>query len=253
MDHLQLVRRYLTEPGVEIGAFKTPIPGLRPIYVDRFAIYAGEATLADFYGDACDLPFLDSSLSYVASSHVLEHVANPLAALSEWYRVLKHRGIIYMVVPDRRKTFDHDRPLTTPEHMLEDFRNAVTQSDETHIDDFVFGIDWAMYSPATGLSQLEAAKEDLASVYHRSVEAGLEINIHFHVFESSVVRELLLLGNRQKIWRGHIEILKVEESFPDSNPIGFLVIAKVHKPIRERVKGFVGKKGLRDNARVFDR
>ena len=78
MDHPELVARYLKEPGVEIGAFKTPIPGIKPTYVDRFPIYAGEPTLADYYGDACDLPFLDSTLGDAASWHVLEHVANPL-------------------------------------------------------------------------------------------------------------------------------------------------------------------------------
>jgi SAM-dependent methyltransferase len=249
MDHLELVTRYLREPGVEIGAFKTPIPGIKPTYLDRFAAFAGEPTLADYYGDACDLPYHDSSLAYVASSHVLEHVANPLAALAEWYRALKHRGIIYLVVPDRAKTFDHGRPLTSAEHILEDYRTGVTQSDGTHIDDFVHGVDWQMYSPATAHANLGDAKSKLASVYHRSVEAGLEINIHFHVFESSVAKEVIALGNRARIWPGRIEILRVEENFPDSNPIGFLLVARVHKTIRQRLTGILAKKGLRPDAR----
>lgn len=85
MNHSDVVPKYLTGLGVEIGAFKTPIPGVKPIYVDLFSHYAGEATLAEYYGDACSLPFYDSSLHYVATSHVLEHVANP------------HRGIERMV------------------------------------------------------------------------------------------------------------------------------------------------------------
>ncbi|MGA2691781.1 MAG: class I SAM-dependent methyltransferase [Opitutaceae bacterium] len=253
MDHPELVARYLKEPGVEIGAFKTPIPGIKPTYVDRFPIYAGEPTLADYFGDACELPFLDSTLSYVASSHVLEHVANPLAALAEWFRVLRHGGIVYCVLPDRKKTFDHNRALTPPGHFLDDFRNGVTQSDGTHIDDFVFGVDWTVYSPSTPASGLDAAKRDLASVYHRSVEAGLEINIHFHVFESPVVRDLIALGNRQKIWPGTIEILRVDENFPDSNPIGFLVVARVIKPFRRRLDAILAKKGLKEGAKRFDR
>ena len=135
MEHSQIIPRYLVGPGVEIGAFQTPIPSISPIYVDRFATYAGEPTLADYFGDACDLPFLDDSVQYVASSHVLEHVANPFAALKEWTRVLRHGGYIYMVVPDRRHTFDHRRPLTAPVHMLADFRGGVGQVDGTHIDD----------------------------------------------------------------------------------------------------------------------
>lgn len=105
MEHREFVSRYLTGLGVEIGAFTTPIPGIKPIYLDRFPEYAREKTLADYYGDACDLPFHDSSLNFVATSHVLEHVANPLAALVEWFRALRHDGIIYMVIPDFTKTF----------------------------------------------------------------------------------------------------------------------------------------------------
>jgi SAM-dependent methyltransferase len=249
MDHFEIVSRYLREPGVEIGAFKTPIPGIKPVYLDRFASYAGDPTMADYYGDACDLPYYDSSLRYIASSHVIEHVANPYAAFLEWYRVLEHGGIIYLVVPDRRRTFDHNRIPTTPEHILQDFRKGVTQSDATHIDDFVFGVDWKMYSPATAEAEVQSAKEDLAAIYRRSVSAGLEINIHFHVFESSSVNELFSLGNRLRLWPGKIEVLKMEENFPDSNPIGFLVLARVHKPIRERLFRLFAKRGLRADAR----
>src|SRR5471032_2472484 len=78
MTHEEKVARWIGpgKIGVEIGAFKSPIPGLapRPIYVDRFRDYAGERCLADYYGDATELPFRDNSLDYVVTSHVLEHV-----------------------------------------------------------------------------------------------------------------------------------------------------------------------------------
>ena len=96
--HEAIAPGLLASPGVEIGAFKTPIPGITPIQVDLLAEFAREPTLAEYMGSAIDLPFEDSSLNYVASSHVIEHVANPLAAFQEWYRVLRHGGVIYMVV-----------------------------------------------------------------------------------------------------------------------------------------------------------
>lgn len=251
MDHPELVKKYLREPGVEIGAFKTPIPGIRPIYVDRFAEYAGAKTLADYYGDACDLPFRDSSLRYVASSHVLEHVANPLAALAEWYRVLEHGGIVYAVVPDRCCTFDSPRHVTNPAHMLEDYQRGTTQSDGTHIDDFVYGVDWRRFSPATPPSEEKAARDQLAQTYRGAVDAGREINIHFHVFESATGRALIEAGNRARIWPGRMDIVEVQERFPDSNPIGFLIVARVHKPLRQRLAALTRRKGLRPDARKF--
>lgn len=238
--------------GVEIGAFKTPIPGISPIYFDRFATYASEPTFADYYGDACELPLHESSVRFVASSHVLEHVANPLAALAEWFRVVRHGGIIYMVVPDRRYTFDHSRPLTKPAHMLSDHRNRVTQSDGTHIDDFVHGIDWGMFSPSTPRAQERAARDDLALLYRRSTEAGLEINIHFHTFESGSAVELVRMGNRENLWPGKIELVEVVEKFPGSSPNGFLVVARVCKRLGKRWSGMFRRGGPLRNARKFD-
>ena len=249
MEHSDLVKRYLSGPGIEIGAFKTPIPGIKPIYLDRFSNYAGEPTLADYYGDACELPFFDSSVPFVATSHVLEHVANPLLALAEWFRVTRHGGILYMVVPDRRRTFDRARPLTDPNHMLDDYNNRVTQSDGTHIDDFTFGIDWSIFSPSTPPEREREARQELASTYHASAKAGFEINIHFHTFESASLLELIRIGNRAGVWNGRIDVLQVVEAFPDSNPIGFLVVARVKKPIVARWRALFSRKGLRAGAR----
>jgi SAM-dependent methyltransferase len=248
MEHIELVSLFLDGPGVEIGAFQTPIPGIKPVYVDRFSEYAGEPTLADYYGDACELPFFDSSLQYVATSHVLEHVANPLAALSEWFRVLCHDGIIYMVIPDIGKTFDHTRPLTTPEHMLADFRNQTTQIDGTHIDELVYGVDWSTFSPDTRPHELIAVQDEMASVYRRAIAAGSEINIHFHTFTSASAVALIEAGNLEKCWNGRIEILQVREDFPGTCPNGFLIVAKVRKPVSSGPGPLFTNQGLLDNA-----
>jgi hypothetical protein len=122
--------------GIEIGAFKNPVSGIRPIYVDCYATFGPDQVNADYYGDACALPFRSNSLSYVVASHVLEHVANPIAALAEWYRVLHPGGIIYLVLPDRRFTWDRCRPLTTVAHMMDDYLNNQSPVDPTHVDDF---------------------------------------------------------------------------------------------------------------------
>lgn len=253
MEHGDFVSKYLIGAGVEIGAFRTPIPGIKPTYVDRFAEYAGEPTLADYYGDACEIPFHDSSLGYVASSHVLEHVANPLAAIREWFRAIRPGGHMYLVVPDRRKTFDHLRPLTSVSHMIDDWNRSVTQCDGTHIEDFVFGVDWKMFSPSTAPSEEQASRKDLARVYRNSVDAGLEINIHFHTFEASNLASLIESGNREALWPGGIEIVEVVESFPSSCPNGFLLVGRVGKNLRSRCKAMFPRRGLRRDARKIEK
>ncbi len=229
LEHADLVPDYLHGTGVEIGAFKTPIPGIRPIYVDRFTHYAGEPSGAEYFGDACQLPVRDASLDYVASSHLIEHTANPIAAFTEWCRVLKDKGIIYMVVPHRKLTFDHTRPLTTVEHMVEDFHRNIGQVDGTHIDDFTLGIDWTLFSPATPPERIAEERAKLAAEYRTNIDAGREINIHFHTFEPEQMKALIEAANALPIG-ARIEVLRTEHLFSRSRPDGFLLIARVSKP-----------------------
>ena len=59
------------------------------------------------------LPFADNSLSYVLTSHVLEHFADPIGVLREWWRVIRPGGIIFAIVPHKERTFDANRERTT--------------------------------------------------------------------------------------------------------------------------------------------
>jgi SAM-dependent methyltransferase len=237
MTHVDKVPRWLDprpHAGVEIGAFKSPVPGIAPHYVDRYAVYAGERALADHYGDVNDLPFRDSSLAYVVTSHVLEHAANPVAALWEWARVTRHGGILYLVVPDHRYTFDHTRPLTPPAHLIEDFERNTTPSDGTHISDYLDGIDLARWNPAGTPEQNAATREQLRAAYLAAVAAGEEINIHFHVFSRETLTALLALMNAHPRRPCTLTVVDSAEKFPAERGDGFLLVLRVAKPLRAR-------------------
>ena len=253
MDHTDTAPKYLKGDGVEIGAYIRPIPGISPIYVDRYAHYAGENTCADYYGDASDLPFHDSCLDYVASSHLLEHSANPLQSLAEWFRVLKHGGIIYSVIPDRKRIFDHPRPLTEVAHMVEDFRNGTTMGDPTHIDDFVYGVDWKEFSPDSKPENYDKERDEFAANYRRKLKETGEINIHFHTFESHTMVDLIKAGNNEPAWPGRMEVLEIQEKFPFPDHMGFLIVAKVFKKMGPRIRSLIGPKGLREDAKKFEK
>jgi SAM-dependent methyltransferase len=195
MSHEEKIAQWIGrgQVGTEIGPGASPVPGLdpAPIYVDCFKIFGDTPCRADYYGHACALPFHDHSLDYVLASHVLEHVANPIAALAEWHRVVRPGGIIYLIVPDRRATWEHGRALTSMEHMLEDYVRGTTAVDATHIDEFVFQADWSIFSPGTPPEDVPAKQAELARTMHWAVENGQEINIHFHTFEAANLRGLL--------------------------------------------------------------
>lgn len=233
MTHRDLISRWIPSPsvGTEIGAGASPIAGFspNPIYVDCFKTFGHVPNCADYYGHACALPFRDNSLDYVATSHVLEHVANPVAALREWYRVLRPGGIIYMVVPDRRATWEHRRALTPVSHLLDDYRAGTSACDGTHIDEFVFQADWALFSPDTAAEEVPGKQAVLARGMKEAVARGEEINIHFHTFEPANVRELIETLGTWRAPRFNWELVAFEERFPAETPNGVLAVIRVHK------------------------
>jgi SAM-dependent methyltransferase len=103
------------------------------------------------FKDATDLSGIsDGTYEFLLASHVLEHVANPVKALREWRRILKVSGVMAIIVPDRRRTFDHKRPLTTLDHMLQDFESNTGEDDLTHLEECVTLHDYAMHDPCDG-------------------------------------------------------------------------------------------------------
>ena len=226
MTHLDFIPKYLKGRGVEIGAFKTPIPGIKPIYVDKFEEFAGEPCKADYFGESVSLPFLDASLDYVAASHVLEHCANPIKALTEWCRVLKPGGIAYIVVPDKRHTWDRARPITQIDHMLEDYKGETSDCDATHVDDFVYGIDWQEIFPDVKEDEIDSQRKAHSENFKKEVSEGKEINIHFHVFDPSNFRQLLESVSGIEYIPISWHLLEYVERFPEDCPHGILAILK---------------------------
>lgn len=224
MTHLDFVPKFLKGIGAEIGAFDSPVPGIKPIYVDKFKEFGGKPCNADYYGEAVSLPFIDSSLDYIVASHVLEHSANPIAALAEWHRVLRSGGIAYIVVPDKRFTWDRNRPDNSLGHMIEDFENSVTDCDSTHIDDFAFGIDWGEFASISDESLIEAQRRHYAESCHEQVARGEEINLHFHVFSPGNFRSLISDGSQMDSIPYNWTIRAFEERFPDEHQNGILAI-----------------------------
>lgn len=87
----------------------------------------------------------DRSLDAVIACHVIEHLANPIAALREFERVLRHQGRLVLVVPDRNVTFDCVRQPTPLAHVLAKFHQGVTQVEDEDIREFCSAI---YYQPA---------------------------------------------------------------------------------------------------------
>jgi len=127
----KLSRRFISGRGLEIGAGARPFPvppGAQVSYGDmrdRASLESYFKTNAVQSGERIDAQTLagiaDASLDFVISAHVIEHLRDPIGAIVNAIRVLKHGGIHLLVVPDMRRTFDSDRPETSVAHVIADF------------------------------------------------------------------------------------------------------------------------------------
>jgi SAM-dependent methyltransferase len=223
--------RKLRGRGIEIGAHDLPIAGIRPLYVDRAMTFAGGRTAAGVLADAAQLPFAESALDYLAHSHVLEHLPNPVRALVEWYRVVRPGGWIYMVVPDRRYTFDRPRECTPVAHMLRDYEDGTDVRDATHFEDYAMNREMEGSHLAAGRDRAEwpALRMQLLAEMREDAARGGIPGLHYHVFEPPNLVELLETLQTHPATRLDWRIARVEEGYPPGRGDGILALLRVRK------------------------
>lgn len=125
---------------------------------------------------------LDRTYDFVISSHCLEHVADPISTVMEWARVTKRGGHLLIVVPNPQYTFDHRRPITSIEHLIDDHRRKVGENDLTHLPEILslhdFNRDPGVASPA--------------AFQARSLQNAENRCLHHHVFDLSLLKATLV-------------------------------------------------------------
>jgi hypothetical protein len=131
-----LAARFLRGRGLEIGALQRPLDvpaGCSVTYVDRMPLHDLLTHYPELHGQPIQKPDLiddgetlatigSCSHDFVIANHFLEHCENPIQTILTFMRVLKDDGILYMAVPDKRLTFDIDRPITAYAVLAETFR-----------------------------------------------------------------------------------------------------------------------------------
>jgi SAM-dependent methyltransferase len=186
----RIARRYLSGSGLEIGALHRPLPlptGATARYVDRmdcdalrehYPELSNQALVnVDIIDDGETLGTqLDSSTDFIIANHFIEHTEDPLGTLANHLRVLRPGGILYLAVPDRRRTFDSDRPPTPLEHVIQDHREGPALSRAIHLE------EWARLVDKVPAAEIPARVQALdESAY----------SIHFHVWNPAEFTILL--------------------------------------------------------------
>jgi predicted SAM-dependent methyltransferase len=184
-----MAKIYLKGDGIEIGALHQPLPvssAAHTKYIDRLSV----ADLRKQYPELAEWNVVDpdiidngeilekvedNSQDFVISSHLIEHCEDPIMAFTNWMRVLKPGGVMFLAIPDKRFTFDVDRELTSMEHLLRDHREGPAWSKRQHFTEWV--------------TQVNHQNENV----EQHVDGLLEMNysIHYHVWTQMEMFELL--------------------------------------------------------------
>ena len=188
----EIIVSQLSGQGIEFGAGSTPSPvplGVTIDYVEyhdldeRKEIFRGtdrEEIVHPLFYDSLDRmeKITDDSLDFIIASHVIEHTRNPLNVIKLAYQKLHSGGKLVLVIPDKNKTFDGARSVTSLDHFIEDLERPSRQRDVEHYFDY---LKFAAKEDATDAGLWQKAKK---------MEKD-HSDIHFHVWDFDSFSEMI--------------------------------------------------------------
>lgn len=217
--------KYIAGTGIEIGALHAPMSvdskKANVLYVDRLAqqdLYAQypefkkyDIVAADIIDNGDELTTIsDNAYDFCISNHVLEHLEDPIKALSNWMRILKPRGLLFLSIPLPYNIVDQNRQPTPISHIIEDFglmvrdREIYAKKRHNHFLDFV---------RSTNVS--ESAND--AFINSKTSELmSMNYSIHFHVFSEETLLQMIEFVSKKSP-------LQIRE-FVKNEPEEFIVI-----------------------------
>ena len=169
-DRKTLASIYLHGNGIEVGALQFPLKLPRSAkvrYVDRLTIpdlrkhypelESYKLAKVDILDDGETLGTIgDATLDFVVANHFLEHCENPIKAVTNFLRVLREGGILFLAIPDKRYTFDRKREVTSFHHLFRDYEEGPQSSRNEHFKDWVTNVE--------GLKDEERFKDGLKNL-----------------------------------------------------------------------------------------
>lgn len=156
-------------------------------------------------GNAASIPTEDVSLDFIFSSHVLEHLINPLKCLEHWSHKLKPGGIVACVVPDAMGCKDYVFALSDPAQWEAEYDQSVATVSREHFVRYVQG---------RGMPPEQV---------ERMIATGFSIHVHFYS------RENILFLLSSCVSRGWFSEYSLD--FRPNNKDFYVVLRKASEPI----------------------
>lgn len=187
-----LSREFIKGQGIEIGALHSPLavpPGAEVKYVDRLSkgellrAYPELAEMKIIDTDVIDdgeklETFLDQTLDFVIALHFLEHTQDPIRTVENMLRVLKKGGIAFIAIPDKRFTFDVNRPVHGFEHLRRDYNEGPAWSMRRHYEEWVYHVKKVF------------GDQEIDELTNKLIEK--QYSIHFHVWTENEMHEMFI-------------------------------------------------------------
>ena len=141
--------------------------------------------------DAVNISTIENnSYDFCFSSHCLEHIANPLKAISEWIRIVKKDGFIIIIVPEKSVCFDHNRNVSSFATLLSQYQKDVGEDDLSTLHEILTNHDLSMDSPAGDFVQF--TKRSLDNFNNRC--------LHHYVYSPELLKEISSYFNCEFIY-----------------------------------------------------
>ena len=86
-----------------------------------------------------------------------------------------------LVLPDKKYTFDEHRPVTTFEHLKEDFKNNIDEADNTHFHEVI-----SLHSITK-----DDGVETKQQLIERTNNNYVNRCVHHHVFDFALIKQML--------------------------------------------------------------
>lgn len=206
-DRESVASMYIRGKGIEIGPLHNPLqlPKTAKIkYVDRMSsqdlrkqypeLTSNKLITVDIIDDGELLRTInDSTQDFVVANQFLEHCQNPIGAMSNMLRVLKKGGVLYLSIPDKRYSFDADRPVTSIEHLLKDYQEGPECSKKQHFE------EWIRY--------IDKIKKDAEVEERISHLMKLDYSIHYHVWTQDEMLELVSTLKKKLHFNFDVELM----------------------------------------------
>lgn len=185
----EILATALEGEGIEIGALHFPLPVPERVTVRYVDMSTREENIRKYphlnADDIVETHFVcngetlevieDESQDFVIANHMLEHCINPIGTLRNFLRVLRPGGLLFLALPDKRFSFDRERPITPFSHIADDFRI------DRKVEDLSVYEDWTTHVRKNG-DPVQLHKE--------------QKNIHFHVWTQAEILEMFVEARR---------------------------------------------------------